>query len=44
MDIRTLISKGYRPVECRSCTGKRDRDGRPVAVWVLLVPSRRRAS
>ena len=39
--LRDLMSKGYHPVACPSCTGKRDADGRPVVIWVLQVPNRK---
>lgn len=42
--LRSLMDKGYRPVECPSCTGKTDADGRPVVVWVMQVPTRHRRS
>jgi hypothetical protein len=37
-DIREMISRGYRPIECPSCTGQVGEDGRPVVVCVWLRP------
>ena len=33
MDIRQMIAAGYSPMVSRSCTGKIDKDGRPVEVF-----------
>jgi len=34
--VTEMKRKGWKPVEARSCTGKVDKDGRPVTVWYWM--------
>jgi len=36
--MREMISRGYRPIECPSCTGQVDADGRPVVLCIWFRP------